>query len=128
MRGRVLARRAERRLGAALPRNSSQRRAPARSAFGGRFGDQHGLEICCGGAAARSGELPPDRIFGNENACAGMLEELPLLFRGELVIEWNEHAAAIENRVRGDQPLGLIGHDDRRAVARLEARFLQRFR
>src|SRR5690242_17349852 len=54
-----------------------------------------------------------------------MLEELPLLFRGEFVIERDEHAAAIENRAGGNQPLGLIGHDDGCAVVGLEACVLQ---
>jgi hypothetical protein len=35
---------------------------------------------------------------------------------GEFVIERNEHATGIENGERGNQPLGLVGHDDAGAI------------
>src|ERR1700737_1760539 len=57
-----------------------------------------------------------------------MLEEVPLLVGCELVVERYEHATAIKDRVRRDQPFGLIRHNDRRAIAGLETGFLQRFR
>ena len=39
---------------------------------------------------------------------------------GQLVVERNQHAAAVENRIRRDQPLRLIRHDDGGAVAGIE--------
>src|ERR1700751_2530296 len=44
----------------------------------------------------------------------------------ELVVKGNENSSAEEDGVRGDQPLGLVGHDDRRAVAFAKIRILQR--
>ena len=57
-----------------------------------------------------------------------MFQQLPLLIRREFVIERHQHAAGIKYRVRPDQPLGLIGHDDRGAIARSKSRILQRLR
>ncbi len=54
-----------------------------------------------------------------------MSEQLPLFFRGEFVVERDKNAAAIENCVGGNQPLGLIGHDDGGAVVGFEASVLQ---
>ena len=57
---------------------------------------------------------------------AGMPQQLPVLGRRELVVERNEHTAGEEDRVGRDQPLRLIRHDDRGAIARREAGILQR--
>ena len=48
-----------------------------------------------------------------------------MLGRGQLVVERNQHAAAIENGIGRNQPLRLIGHDDRGAVAGTELGVLQ---
>ena len=56
-----------------------------------------------------------------------MLQQLPLLFRLQFVIERNHRGAAIEQRVGGDQPLGLIRHDDGDAVSCRDAQILQAF-
>jgi hypothetical protein len=50
-----------------------------------------------------------------------MRQQLQMLFGGELVIERHEHAATIKNGVGRNQPLRLIGHDDRGAIAGGEA-------
>ena len=70
----------------------------------------------------------PCVVFDDEKFRLRVREQLNLLVRGELVIHRNENAAAEENRVRGNQPLRLIGHDDRRARAVREAGVLQRAR
>src|SRR5713101_9840229 len=48
-----------------------------------------------------------------------------MLHRRELVIQRNQHPAAKENRIRRNQPLRLIRHDDRRTIPNLELRVLQ---
>ena len=50
-----------------------------------------------------------------------MGEELKLFGCGEFVIERHEDAAAEKNSAGGNQPLGLIGHDDGGARAVLES-------
>src|SRR5258706_5610140 len=85
------------------------------------FGDEDGFEICCGGMQWRDGELPPDWIFGDENTRPRMQEQLPLFFGEKFVVEWDQDAAAVEDGVSGNQPLGLISHDDGGVVARVEA-------
>src|SRR5690349_306790 len=48
------------------------------------------------------------------------------MFRwSQLVIQWHKHAAAIEDGISGNQPLGLIAHQDRRAIARCKPVFLE---
>ncbi len=92
------------------------------------FGNDDHLEFGGGLAAFCDAQLPPDRIFRDEHARARMFQQLPLLIRREFVIERHQHAARIKYRVRGDQPLGLIGHNDRGAISRRKSRVLQRFR
>src|SRR6266436_10387796 len=53
---------------------------------------------------------------------------LPLLVRRQFVIERHQDAARRENRVGGEQPLGLIRHDDAGASASGESTILQGFR
>ena len=55
-----------------------------------------------------------------------MRKKRELLLRRQFVIEGNQHAAHMENRVRGNQPLRLIRHDDGGAVAGAESALLQR--
>ena len=43
----------------------------------------------------------------------------------ELVVEGNQNSAAVKNRIGRDQPLRLVGHDDRGAVIGLEIGVLQ---
>ena len=54
-----------------------------------------------------------------------MREQLKMLSGGELVIERNKNAAREKHGVRRNQPLGLIGHDDRGAVSRGKTRFFE---
>ena len=104
-----------------MPRNSSQRIAPARSAFGGRFGDQH--RACVRDREIRRlRDRAPQVILDDEKLGLRVREQLQLLGGSQLVIERHEHAAAEENRVRRNQPLRLIGHDDRGACAALRSR------
>src|SRR4030095_2421807 len=78
---------------------------------GGSFGNENRLNMLCLCAAGRRGKLPPDRIFSDKNFCAGVIEKLPVFGGSELVVERDQHATGIENGVRGNQPLRLIGHD-----------------
>src|ERR1700687_2062410 len=55
-----------------------------------------------------------------------MRQQLQMLRRRQFVIPRNQHAAAEKNRVCRNQPLRLIGHDDRRAVPHLEIGVLKR--
>ncbi len=89
------------------------------------FSNQYGLHVRRGGAAGRDAELPPNRIFRDENSSARMLEQLPLFVRRQFVIEWNQNATGKKNRVSGNQPLRLIGHDDAGASASGETAILQ---
>ncbi len=57
-----------------------------------------------------------------------MLQQLQLLGRSKFVVEGNEDAATVENCVSGNQPLGLIGHENGGAVARIEVCVLKRTR
>ncbi len=49
-----------------------------------------------------------------------MGEQLQMLGGGELVIERDQNAAAIEDGIGRDQPFRLIGHDDGGAVVGVE--------
>ena len=123
----------------ALARNEMRVRAdgakffPALSAgeigVRGRFGDEHSargeiVEFVPPALIARQRWYSVTRNFSAENA----REVASCSCGGEFVIERNQHAAAEKNRVGGDQPLGLIGHDDGGACAVLQARVLQRAR
>src|SRR5881392_4080119 len=102
--------------GSPVPRNSSAFSADEIGVCRS-FGDQHGLHVRRGGAAGRAAELPPDWIFRDENASSRMLEQLPLFVGRQFVIEGNENAARKKNRVSGDQPLRLTGHNNAGASA-----------
>src|SRR5579864_8817365 len=54
-----------------------------------------------------------------------MREQLNLFSRGQFVVERDEDAATVKDRVGRDQPLRLIGHDDGGAIARRESIFLK---
>src|SRR5579864_2850559 len=62
-----------------------------------------------------------DKYFGFR-----MREKLQMLRGSKFVIERHKHAAAIKNRKGRNQPLRLIGHDNRGACARCEPSVLQR--
>jgi len=94
----------------------------------GRFGHQDSLHIRGCGAALGHAQLAPDWIFGDQGICARMLEQFPLFVRRELVVQRNQHAASKKNGISGNQPLGLIRHDDAGAMARAEARVFERLR
>ena len=49
-----------------------------------------------------------------------MSQQLQMLGSRELVVERNQHAAAKKNRVRRDQPLRLVRHDDGGAIVGIE--------
>src|SRR5260370_33038388 len=74
-----------------------------------------------------SGELPPICVVGDQESGVGVNEQLPLLVGSELVVEGNHHAAAVQNGVGGNEPLGLVGHDDRCSITSPKTRILQRF-
>ena len=84
------------------------------------------VNVCCRSATRCHAQLAPDGVLSDQNLCARMLEQLPLLIRREFVIERNQNAAGVKNRIGGDKPLGLIRHDDAGAIAGGEAPVLQR--
>ncbi len=57
-----------------------------------------------------------------------MRQQLQMLGRGQLVIERHQHATLVKNGIGGNQPLRLVGHDDRGPVARTELGILERTR
>ena len=110
--------------GRADARNSSQRMRAARSAPAGAS--------VTSTYARDSSENPfdwrdgaPELVFDDENAPFEWASSCQVLGGRELVIERNQHAAAEKNGVGGNQPLGLIGHDDGGACAVAKAGFLQ---
>src|SRR5947209_2054750 len=54
-----------------------------------------------------------------------MSQQLEMLCRSEFVIERNQYSTAIKNRIRRNQPLRLVRHDDRSAISRIEIRILE---
>src|SRR6266849_3212785 len=78
-------------------------------------------------ATGGSGELPPNCVLGDQENGVGVNEQLPLLVGSELVVEGNHHSAAVQNGVGGNEPLGLVGHDDRCSITSLKTSILQRF-
>jgi surfactin synthase thioesterase subunit len=46
-----------------------------------------------------------------------MREKLQVFTRRKFVIQWNQNATALQNRVGADQPLRLVGHDDGGVIA-----------
>src|SRR6266853_1847115 len=87
---------------------------------GRRFADEDGSNVKSSGTARSGAKLSPDGVLSDQNSCARVLQKLPMFGGREFVIERNEDAARIKNGEGGDQPLGLIGHDDAGAVARGE--------
>ncbi len=67
----------------------------------------------------------PQVVFDDQKLRLGVRQQLQMLFRGQLVIEWHEHAAAEKDRVSRNQPFRLIGHDDRAPVPFPVVRILQ---
>ena len=67
----------------------------------------------------------PEVVFDDQELRLRMRQQFEVFGRAELVIERNHDAAAVENGVGGNQPFRLVGHDDRRPVARVEVRILQ---
>src|SRR5580693_8849428 len=66
------------------------------------FRHENGAQVRRGRAARSYAQLPPNRIFGDQNFRAGVLEQFPLLIRRKFVVERNHHAAAEKNRVGGN--------------------------
>ena len=88
---------------------------PARSAFGGASVTRTVRSLCSRNPAAcvmarQSG------YSTNQHLGFRVRQQLQVLGGGELVIERNDHAARKKYGVGRNQPLGLIGHDDRGAV------------
>ena len=106
-------------------RNSSHRRPPARVGVWRRFGDQDRAQFMLA-KVRRLRDGAPERIFDEEHARFRVRQQLQMLVGGELVIERHDHAAGKKNSVGGDQPLRLIRHDDRGAVAGGKARIFER--
>ena len=67
-------------------------------------------------------------IFNDEELGLRVREKFQLLGGSQFAIDRDEHAAAEENRVRRNQPLRLIRHEDGSACAALQSCALQRTR
>jgi len=93
----------------------------------GGFGGDHSFQARGSGAAGRCAELAPDAVFGDEHLASECFRschcssDLSLKSRGTSV------APRKKNRIGGNQPLGLIGHNDGDAVAGADAHVLQCF-
>src|SRR5208282_1195905 len=94
---------------------------------GWSFRHKNTLHVLRRGSARCSAEFPPDWILRDQDFCARVLEQFPLLIRGEFVVERDQSAAGVKNSVSGNQPFGLIRHDDASAIARGETRVLKGF-
>ena len=106
------------------PRNSSQRTPPARSAFGGASVTTTVRSLC----SRNAGACVIARHSGystNNISRFRVRQQLKMFGGGKFVIERNKNAARKKYRVRRNQPLGLIGHDDRGAVPGGKARFFE---
>ena len=88
---------------------------------GGRFRDQNDARSQIPGIP-RLRDRAPQVVFDDEEFRLRVREKLQMLGGREFVIERNQDAAAEENRVGGNQPFRLIGHDDRGARAVREIR------
>src|SRR6266566_1755007 len=54
-----------------------------------------------------------------------MGQQLQMLFGCQFVIERDKHTSHLKDRVRGNQPLRLISHDDGGTISRAELRVLK---
>ena len=84
-----------------------------------RFGDQNSLHFVVL-ELRRLHDRAPQVVFDHQKFRLAVRQQLQMLGRGQLVIERHQHATPMKNGVRGNQPLRLIGHDDRGPVAGTE--------
>src|SRR5439155_2424765 len=73
----------------------------------------------------RLGERAPEVVLDYQEFRFGMREQLQLLSSAEFVVERNQDSTAVKDRVSGDQPLGLVGHDDGGAITGREVLILK---
>ena len=110
--------------GRARPAKSLPAHAAREIGIWRRFGHEHRPQF----VLAKRGRLrdgAPQRILDKQNLRFRVREQLKMFGGGEFVIERNENAAREKYGVRRNQPLGLIGHDDRGAISRGKARFFE---
>ncbi len=62
----------------------------------------------------------PQVVLDHQEFRFAVRQQLQMLGRGQLVIEWHQHATFMKNGISGNQPFRLIGHDDRCPVAGTE--------
>ena len=91
-----------------------------------RFGDEHGRFDSCCSNSARLHNGAPERVLDDEEVGLRVVQQRQVLAGSQLVVERHQHAAAAKHGIGGDQPLGLIGHDNRGAITGGKAGFLQR--
>ncbi len=89
-----------------------------------RFGNQNRAQLVFA-KVFRLHHGAPVRIFYEQHLRCRMCQQLQMLVGGKFVIERHKHASGKENSVGGDQPLGLIGHDDCGALPGREARIFE---
>jgi len=65
-------------------------------------------------------DCSPQVKFNDQETRFGMRQELEMFGWSQFVIERNQHTAAEKNRIGGNQPLRLIGHDDGGAISSFE--------
>ena len=98
--------------------------SPGKIRLGGGFGDQNGF----GPEVFRLdflGQGPPERVLDDQHLGLGVSQQGEMVRRPQLVVQGHQHAAAVEDRVGADEPLGLIGHQDAGSVAGYEPGGLQ---
>src|SRR5208282_5426126 len=67
----------------------------------------------------------PEGELGDQHFGLRVGQKLELFVSSEFVVERDQHAAGEKNRIGGNQPLRLIGHDDGSAAGRGETGVLQ---
>jgi hypothetical protein len=67
----------------------------------------------------------PDVKLHDEKLRLAVCQQLQVFCGSEFVVQRHQHATAIKNRIGGDQPLRLVGHDDGSAVADLKFSILK---
>ena len=71
------------------------------------------------------GDGAPEVVFNDQEFGLGVGQQGEVLVGGELVVERHQNSPRIKDRIRRNQPFGLVRHDDGTTHAGMELRVLQ---